>query len=60
VIKNPSLILTRGDQINSKDYKAYYDSSLINLVAELYLIDVKMFNYNFDNTHNKLKIVDLR
>ncbi len=53
-IRNPLSILNNsGDQINSKDYKAYFDSNLINVIAELYHLDVEAFNYNFENTHYK-------
>lgn len=54
IINNPVYIFNLGkDQINSKDYRTYYDSSLIKTIEELYYLDVKTFNYNFENTNNK-------
>ena len=53
-IKYPDSFFSKGgDQIKSRDYKDYYDSSLIRIIEELYHKDIEVFNYDFENTHYK-------
>ena len=54
LLSDPSRYFLDGrDEINSKDYKDYYNSSLIRAVEELYQIDIDKFNYDFDNTKSR-------
>ena len=54
IIQNPKRLITKApDQIDSRNYKDYYNENIINIIAELYHLDVEAFNYSFENTHNK-------
>jgi hypothetical protein len=49
LINDPARLPFDGrDEINSTDYKDYYDSSLIRAVEDLYHIDIDKFNYDFE------------
>jgi hypothetical protein len=49
ILNIPLRSLFKGrDNINSEDYREYYDSSLIRAVEDLYHIDIEKFNYDFE------------
>lgn len=47
IIGIPAIDTEKVNQTAHKDYRSYYDKSLIQKVAEVYEKDIKIFNYTF-------------
>lgn len=47
IIGIPALDTEKVNQTTHKDYRSYYDKSLIQKVAKVYEKDIKIFNYSF-------------
>ncbi len=41
-----------------KDYKAYYDNEMIEIVSDAYRDDIRILGYNFDNSSLKEQLTD--
>ena len=53
IIRDKSQIITMRSNQNKtrKDYRSYYDTSMIDLVSNFLSQELKIFNYEFENSH---------
>lgn len=47
--KNPELIENEENQVQKNDYRQYFDEKTKKIIAERYIKDCEMFEYDFDN-----------